>query len=522
MSTRTLQSRVSSRGGARPAGRSVLLVADAAAAQGMVQELVAKSGPGARVEVSRDWFEAIGELTQRAYDAVIAPATPIARRANSAVEALRGVAGDTRLILLAQPAEEGLCRRLMGVGCDEYLIWPASANELAEALVPPAAPAASASSTPPPSAAPTEDAPFVRGVATPLHSGPPQAEKGEPRSVIYGVNHGGNHGTGHGTGHGGPVAPFTLAGLAVAEIFLECLEREPGTAARAGLRELNARLPAGARFELAAPGGSDPVAPAGMVVLSHLLRSSSPAGAGVLHLLVSKALDEQAATALLDQVAPQLARVLELQDRHQRLQKLAITDDLTGLYNCRYFKHFLERVLERARQQMAPVTLLLFDIDGFKKYNDQFGHAAGDEILIQTGKMMRRCVRDHDLVARLGGDEFAVVFWEKEGPRQAIAKEGAGVSGQRMQDAVQKIFERFQAMVASHDFQALGPTGRGQLTISGGLAVYPWAGTTAQAMIDAADHALMFGAKRSGKNSVHLVGGEEFRPGAQRSPESSV
>ncbi len=103
--------------------------------------------------------------------------------------------------------------------------------------------------------------------------------------------------------------------------------------------------------------------------------------------------------------------------------ELAITDELTGLYNGRYFRHFLSRIIERGRAMRFPVTLLLFDIDDFKKYNDKFGHGVGDEILSQTATLMRRCCRDHDLVARIGGDEFAVVFWEKEGPRShAIRK----------------------------------------------------------------------------------------------------
>ena len=100
------------------------------------------------------------------------------------------------------------------------------------------------------------------------------------------------------------------------------------------------------------------------------------------------------------------------------LQRLAITDDLTGLANGRYFRHFLAKTIDKAKVMRFPVTLFLFDIDNFKKYNDQFGHCVGDEILKQTATLMRRCVRDHDLVARISGDEFAVVFWEMEGPRQ--------------------------------------------------------------------------------------------------------
>ena len=86
-------------------------------------------------------------------------------------------------------------------------------------------------------------------------------------------------------------------------------------------------------------------------------------------------------------------------------------------------------MLEEARTTYLPVTLFLFDIDDFKKYNDQYGHGVGDEILRQTAKLMKKCVREHDIVARISGDEFAVVFWEKEGPRQPRDQAAVPVAG---------------------------------------------------------------------------------------------
>ena len=103
-----------------------------------------------------------------------------------------------------------------------------------------------------------------------------------------------------------------------------------------------------------------------------------------------------------------------------------------------------------------PVTLLLFDIDNFKKYNDRYGHGVGDEILRQTASLMRRCVRDHDLVARISGDEFAVVFWEKDGPRQP-RDPAAGLPGRPPQTPVQ-LLERFRRLLARETFN--GPRRR--------------------------------------------------------------
>jgi len=186
------------------------------------------------------------------------------------------------------------------------------------------------------------------------------------------------------------------------------------------------------------------------------------------------------------------------------LQKLAITDELTGLYNGRYFRHFLTRIIDKARTMRFPVTLLLFDIDNFKKYNDQYGHGVGDEILRQTAALMRRCCRDHDLVARISGDEFAVVFWEKEGPRQP--RQPGHASSSRIPQTPIQVFERFKRLLASPEFSQLGNTGKGTLTISGAMAVYPYDAQDVNGLIEAADKELMFNAKVSGKNCLRLVG----------------
>jgi GGDEF domain-containing protein len=243
------------------------------------------------------------------------------------------------------------------------------------------------------------------------------------------------------------------------------------------------------------------------------LASRNPEHPLTLHLLAPAEADRVAAQHFLTELDNHLTRIHLLQDRHAALMRLGITDSLTGLYNARYFRHFLEKIIEKARVLRFPVTLFLFDIDNFKRYNDQFGHGVGDEILRQTSSLMKRCVRDHDLVARISGDEFAVVFWEKEGPRQPRDPKST-VIGRTPQEP-QGILDRFRRLLASQDFPELGPGGKGSLTISGGLAVFPWNAQDAQGLIDAADKQLMFGAKRSGRNSIHLVGGEQLPLGPE-------
>lgn len=94
----------------------------------------------------------------------------------------------------------------------------------------------------------------------------------------------------------------------------------------------------------------------------------------------------------------------------ERNQQLAITDDLTGVYNRRYLIRFGEREVGRALRYNDPLALIMFDIDRFKQINDRHGHAVGDEILVQVSRRCRRAVREIDILARYGGDEFVVIL----------------------------------------------------------------------------------------------------------------
>jgi GGDEF domain-containing protein len=196
----------------------------------------------------------------------------------------------------------------------------------------------------------------------------------------------------------------------------------------------------------------------------------------------------------------------ELLHRMEHLEQLATTDDLTGLKNRRYIWEFARQILDRARRTSGRVTLLVFDIDNFKHYNDVYGHPTGDEILRQAAILMRRCCRPHDVVGRIGGDEFAVVFWDD--PHRV---RGGGVPRERRSAAAEHppeaitVAKRFQQALGKTDLHLLGPKAEGVLTISGGLASFPRDGSTAQQLFERADQALLE-AKRSGKNRIYLVG----------------
>jgi diguanylate cyclase (GGDEF)-like protein len=187
-----------------------------------------------------------------------------------------------------------------------------------------------------------------------------------------------------------------------------------------------------------------------------------------------------------------LAGWLRLRDQQTILADAALKDALTGAWNRRYLDAFLARVLQQARESRQFVTVMLFDIDNFKQFNDAHGHDAGDAILKEVVDLMRGMVRPSDRVCRIGGDEFAVVFQDPQGPRQI---------GSRHPSTVEEIARRFQLRVAEHKFSKIAPGSK--LTISGGLATFPWDGLHQADLLAHAD-ALSLESKRAGKNAIVL------------------
>ena len=211
--------------------------------------------------------------------------------------------------------------------------------------------------------------------------------------------------------------------------------------------------------------------------------------------------------ALLDMASQSVAAVPHpavTAARLSELQRLATEDDLTALKNRRYLHEFLRQILRHATQDGFQVTLLLFDIDDFKRYNDAFGHRVGDNVLREAAVLIRRCCREHDVVARIGGDEFAVVFWDRPeatgGPHEPERRTAAEHPRQAYFMA-----ERFRRQISVSDLSSLGAEGQGTLTISGGLASFPHDALEPDALIEQADKALLI-AKQHGKNRIVLVG----------------
>jgi diguanylate cyclase (GGDEF)-like protein len=176
---------------------------------------------------------------------------------------------------------------------------------------------------------------------------------------------------------------------------------------------------------------------------------------------------------------------------HEEAQRLSITDGLTGLWNYRYFTMSVTKEIERASRFGRPLALLMLDLDHFKAVNDSFGHQRGDAVLVELAGRIRAEARDVDTVARYGGEEIVVVLPETD---EAGARQAA---------------ERFCSAVRRRPFGEPGsPPIR--LTISAGVAVYPGHGSSASALLAAADAAL-YESKRAGRDTWRVSTSEAAR-----------
>jgi two-component system, cell cycle response regulator len=189
---------------------------------------------------------------------------------------------------------------------------------------------------------------------------------------------------------------------------------------------------------------------------------------------------------LLARVRTQIRRkrlAEQLRANYRRSLSLALTDDLTGLYNRRYVFAHLNELLDRRSEGGNETAVMLFDIDHFKLVNDRHGHPAGDDVLRELAERAVRQVRSVDLVGRLGGEEFVVVM-----PETSLA--GAVV-----------VAERFRVAVAEEPFIPQGQSEKLPVTVSVGIAVTGEGPDTIDTLLKRADDAL-YAAKHAGRNRV--------------------
>lgn len=188
---------------------------------------------------------------------------------------------------------------------------------------------------------------------------------------------------------------------------------------------------------------------------------------------------------LAQTIGGQVAVSIENAQLYARTQQLAITDSLTGWYNRRGFFELGRRELERARRFGRPLTAIMFDLDHFKRVNDTYGHATGDQVLAGLAELCRHELREVDLLGRYGGEEFAVLL-----PESGLTI--ARPVGERLRRRVE---------------QGIFNTNRGpiKITISLGVTALDEKSTDLEGLIERADQAL-YAAKRAGRNRVCVWG----------------
>ncbi len=168
-------------------------------------------------------------------------------------------------------------------------------------------------------------------------------------------------------------------------------------------------------------------------------------------------------------------------------REMALTDGLTGLYNHRYFHERLNQEISRAKRLGKALSIVVFDVDNFKKYNDANGHLAGDDALKRIATIIRENIRIGDVAARYGGEEFTLILYD------------AG------KDDAKKVAERIRKMLEEEVFTGEESLPQKILTISGGVATFPYDAENKDILIKKADDAL-YEAKLRGKNQIVCAG----------------
>ncbi|HDP94122.1 MAG TPA: GGDEF domain-containing protein [Candidatus Aminicenantes bacterium] len=173
------------------------------------------------------------------------------------------------------------------------------------------------------------------------------------------------------------------------------------------------------------------------------------------------------------------------QDLLEKTRELSVADGLTGLFNQTHFFHLLTKQITESRARNRPFSLVIFDVDNFKNYNDRNGHIRGSLALQQLGKIMKRAFRKSDILAKYGGDEFVMIL-------PGTDKVGAYLAAERLRERVEK------EVFSGGEFQP-----QGRVTISLGISSFPEHGDTEDTVLDRADRA-MYVSKETGRNRTTI------------------
>jgi diguanylate cyclase (GGDEF)-like protein len=216
---------------------------------------------------------------------------------------------------------------------------------------------------------------------------------------------------------------------------------------------------------------------------------------GTLNVQPPKENAEAVCPTVVRDLAAEFARLLDQARRFEEAREQALRDELTGLGNRRMFERALRKHIEAAREQRFPFSVLLFDVDHFKRFNDTWGHETGDRVLGQVAELMKRVFRTEDVVCRIGGEEFAVLLCDQRshGPDSAPPRE-ARIFVERLQREAERLSEE------SNESGLLA-----KISLSGGVATFPWDAQSPEDLLREADNAL-YAAKRAGRNRIYFAG----------------
>ena len=184
---------------------------------------------------------------------------------------------------------------------------------------------------------------------------------------------------------------------------------------------------------------------------------------------------------MIEMIAAQVAIKIDLARSHEQIQQLVITDPLTGIANRRAFQRAFTSMYERARRRSGSFSLIICDIDLFKKVNDLYGHPFGDKVIQQVANQLNEVVRTGDLAARIGGEEFAILL-------EDTGRDGAFDVAERLRKRVQQLELFYQRKPVS-------------VSISAGVAAFPQDTDDEEKLFNCADQAL-YRAKENGRNQT--------------------
>ena len=195
----------------------------------------------------------------------------------------------------------------------------------------------------------------------------------------------------------------------------------------------------------------------------------------------------------------QLGSIFGMLWRYQQTRMKAEVDELTGLYNYRYFDHALHECVAESDSISQPLTLLLIDLDHFKSVNDKYGHLAGNQVLVRLAETLKEMVRNDDIVARYGGEEFTILL-------PGLTTEEGEIIAERIRSRVEDMTFEIDPTLLDSPRVAFGqvtPKPRAiKLTLSIGVATYPDGADSPLTLIRHADRAMFVGSKQSGRNRV--------------------